>query len=541
MNLLFPLPDPVVVKELGGMSRRGRTFFGRIFYVAIAGILVYSVASPLLDGGATPTTSEYAFLGRKLFDAFTWLQMLFLPLTAAVAAADVVHREARQGTLQMLLLTPLTGDRIVAGKWKAVMLETLTLALSSSPAMAISVYLGGVGVEDIAWCFCLSMVLSAIAAAMAIHYSLRDRTVVEAAFRAYLVLQLSAIPYGIFTGWMLSPNGFSPGDIPVWIHPYCAWAAAANPARSGPVSSHGWIGATLVSLWVAWLYLGAAGKLLNLTREASKLMESPVTRDPQENPNDILWREPPGPVWESWPLLWKECALRQVRLVPAARAVLLILFSLLTLACLFGEPQSALVQLFVLCPVALILGVAVASGHFALERERRGFEMLLSTPLRTSDVVGAKLLSGVMGAESVALAVFIAIGFAVLLRSGEFSFWIVPMVGAFLAFSYVLASAVSMWSRSYRTAFVTTAALLLFLLVGIPVLMNLIAGSALAFIPAVQFAAFALHPIRVFFADHAPELAREQVVLANLVLYLGGTLLLVGGMMLRFRAIAQGR
>src|SRR5262245_44989827 len=154
VNLLLPLSDPVVVKELGGMSRRGRTYFGRIFYVAIAGVLVYSVAAPVFDSGATPSTSEYALLGRKLFNALSWLQMLFLPLVAAVAASDMVYREARLGTLQILLLTPLTGDRIVTGKWKAVMLESLTLALSGSPALAIAVYLGGVGVEDLAWSFC---------------------------------------------------------------------------------------------------------------------------------------------------------------------------------------------------------------------------------------------------------------------------------------------------------------------------------------------------------------------------------------------------
>jgi hypothetical protein len=62
VNLFLPLQDPVVAKELGGMSRRGRTYFGRIFCVAIAGIPVYAVASPVLDGVRVPSTSEYALL-----------------------------------------------------------------------------------------------------------------------------------------------------------------------------------------------------------------------------------------------------------------------------------------------------------------------------------------------------------------------------------------------------------------------------------------------------------------------------------------------
>lgn len=524
------------------MSRRARTYFGRIFYVALAGILVYSVAAPVLDSGATPSTSEYALLGRKLFQSFTWLQMLFLPLAAAVAASDIVSREARMGTLQLLLLTPLTGGRIIAGKWKAVMLETLTLALSSSPAMAISVYLGGVGVEDLAWCFCLSMVLSAVSAAMAIYYSLRDRTVVEAAFRATLMLQLSCLPYWLLFGIMTAVTGpsstFVPFDVAAAIHPTCAWFMAANPAKASLLGAHAWISASVVSMGVAWYYLVCAAGHLART---PKILESPALQTPQErNPNDILWREPPGPVWERWPLLWKECALTTVRLSPSARAVLFVLFALLTLTCLFGHAAGAMVQLFLLCSVALILCVAVGSGHFARERERRGFEMLLSTPLRPSEVVAAKLVSGVIGGEAVCLGLFIVAGFASLANSGEVSGWVAFTVGAFLAFSYVLASAVSLWSKSYRSAFVTTTAILVFLVIGVPVLMNLLEGSAVSYFPGVQFASYALHPYRIFTTER-PVPLREWVVPANLAAYVSATTLLIAGMIARFRSVAQDR
>jgi ABC-type transport system involved in multi-copper enzyme maturation permease subunit len=538
VNLFLPLADPVVKKELGGMSRRGRTFFGRVFYVTLAGIIVYSVASPVLDGGATLSTSEYARLGRKLFEAFAWLQMLFLPLVSAVAASDVVHREARVGTLQLLLLTPLTGDRIISGKWKAVMLETLTLGLSGAPAMAVAVYLGGAGVEDIAWCFCLSFVLSGISAAMAICYSLRDRTVVEAAFRAYLVLQFSALPYG-FLYATLHGSDFPLGFAAAWIHPYCAWHAAANPGLSG-LASHGWIGATLVSLWVARRYLRSAAGHLKNSRELSGFLEGPIPGKPKEDPNDILWRKAPGPVWDRWPLLWKECSLRSVRLSPAARSVLFVLFSLLTMTCVFGRPESALILLFVVGPVSLVVGVALGSGHFAREKEHRGFEMLLSTPLSPGHVVAAKLLSGVIGLEFLGLMAFMAVGFVVLVTGREASGLVVLTVGAFVLFSYVLASALSLRSRTYRTAFVSTAAVVVFVLVGIPVLMNLLAGSPMGHVPALRFASYALHPFRFFMAE---ELIPYDgwVVPVNLLTYVAGSLALVGHMILRFRAVAQGR
>jgi ABC-type transport system involved in multi-copper enzyme maturation permease subunit len=530
--------DPVVVKELGGMSRRGRTYFGRIFYVAVAGILVYAVAAPVFDGGGSPSRSEYALLGRRLFDSFAWLQMLFLPLVAAVGASDVISREARVGTLQVLLLTPLLRGTIITGKWKAVMFQVLTLALSGAPAMAVSVYLGGVGVVDVAWCFCLSMALSAIAAAMTIHTSLRDGTVVEAAFRAYFVLQLSCLPYMMVFG--MARVGLWPADIVAFIHPYCAWYAAANPAKTGSIAAWGWIGATLVSAGFAWSYLMRSAGLLSDARMASAFLDQAKSAKPVRKPDDILCDRRPGPVWDEWPLLWKEVSLRSVRLTASARTVLLTLFTLLTLLCVFGRWESAVFQVFILGIVALILAVTMGAGHFVRENERKGFETLLSTPLSPLHVVAAKLLSGVMAAEFVVTAVFIAIGVAVLTVAGEVSAWLMATIPAFILFTYVFASAVSLRSKSFRSAFVTTAGVVLFLLVGIPVMMRLLQGSPIGDAAALRFASYALHPFRVYLNPH--DLPWEDwVVPVNLATYLGGSALLVGHMILSFRSIAQRR
>lgn len=548
MNLFAPVRDPVVVKELGGMSRRGRTYLGRIFYVTLAGILVYAVAAPVLDGGRVPSTSEYALLGRRLFTAFTALQMVFLPLAAAIAASDLLHREARLGTLQILLLTPLGPDRIVAGKWRAVMIETLTLALAGAPGMAIAVYLGGAGVEDLLWSFFLPIVMSGVAAAMAIYYSLRDRTVVEAAFRSYLVLQFSCLPYFVFMGFATTGpfigrsrggGGWEIGALPCWIHPYCAWAAAANPARSGELASHGWIGATLASTWFCRRYLRLAADVLRPSRQGSPFLDGPVHGGPAKNP-EIHASAPAGPVWERWPLLWKEYSTRPVRLPASPRVTLGILFAVLMLISLASGPLGALVPLYLFGGFTLVLALAIGSGHFAREKERRGFEMLLSTPLRASHVVGTKLVSGLLGAEPAILLLFLTIAFGWLLSGARFSSDIPLTVGAFLLFSYILASALSLRARSYRSAFVAAAAVSGFLLIGIPILMNVLEGTALGALPAVEFASYALHPLRVHYLEH-PVAHRAWIVPANLALYAAASLLLVGDMIRRYRSMAEGR
>lgn len=530
--------SPLIVKELGGMSRRGWTYLVRTLYVVLTALLVYGVAAPALSGGRAIFTSEFAELGRRLFHAFTTLQMFFLPLASAVAASDMLHSEARRGTLPILLLTPLRPWGIVFGKWKAVMLYTGTLALSGLPVLAIAAYLGGAGPLDLAWSLALSLALSGASAAMALCYSVRDRTVVEAAIRAYLMLQLSVIPYA-FVGGILSIGTRDGGmKLVAWLHPYLAWAAAANPAQSGLAGSLSWIGATVSTGYWCHRYLRAAVLPLLLTREGSPFLDGPVQGGPARNEesHEVVR---PGPLWEDWPLLWKECATRTVRLPGAMRVVLAALFLLLTLIAVSNRPEGAVVQLVILCPIALILAVAVGAGHFSREKERRGFEMLLSAPVSAVRIVGAKLVAGAVGVEALFLAASIAVGFFSL-RPERSSREYLATVGTFLVFSYVLASSLSLRSSSYRTAFLGAAGVIVFLLVGVPLLADLLDSSPLARAHEFRFLVRVLHPIRAVQAEPF-SMDRDLLVPVQIAVYATASAAMVGGMILRLRARAGGR
>jgi ABC-type transport system involved in multi-copper enzyme maturation permease subunit len=531
--------SPLIVKELGGMSRRGWTYLVRTVYVVLTGFLVYGVAGPAISGGRTLFTSEFAELGRRLFHAFTSLQMFFLPLASAIAASDMLHSEARRGTLPLLLLTPMRPWGIVFGKWKAVMLYTATLALSGLPVLAIAAYLGGVGPLDLVWSLTLSLAMSGASAAMALCYSVRDRTVVEAAIRAYLMLQLSVIPYA-FVGLFLAIGGLrdAPMMVMAWLHPTLAWAAAANPAESGVFGSWGWVGATLCTGYWVRRYLKAAVQPLVLTREGSKFLDGPAQGGPLRN-EESHEAVRPGPIWEEWPLLWKECATRTVRLPNAMRAILLILFALLTLIAFFNQPDGAIIQLAILCPIALLLAVAIGAGHFSRERERRGFEMLLSAPVSAVRIVGAKLVAGLLGMEVLSLLGFIAVGFYSL-RTGPSAMELLLTVGSFLAFSYVLASILSLHSSSYRTAFLGAAGVIVFLLIGVPILSDLLNSSPIARTREFHFLVRVLHPTRAALPEQY-SMDRDLLVPSLVAIYATASTAMVGAMIFRLRARAGGR
>ncbi|HLY12655.1 MAG TPA: hypothetical protein VKW04_25345 [Planctomycetota bacterium] len=530
--------SPLIVKELGGMSRRGWTYLVRTLYVLVTAFLVYAVAAPAIIGSRVIHTSEYAQLGRRLFDSFTALQMFFLPLASAIAASDMLHSEARRGTLSILLLTPLRPSGIVWGKWKAVMLYTGTLAFGGVPVLAVSSYLGGVGPEDVLWSLVLSMALSGATAAMALCYSVRDRTVVEAAIRAYLMLQLSGIPYAVAAMLLSIVLGERSGSVLAWVHPYFAWRAAANPAQSGVLGSYGWIGATLVTGYWCRRYLRAAIQPLQITRTGSRFLDGPVQGGPARNDesHEIVR---PGPIWEEWPLLWKECATPTVRLPTAMRIMLVVLFSVVTLVAILNRPGGEVFQLGVLCPIALLLAVSIGAGHFAREKERRGFEMLLSAPVSAARIVGAKLLSGVLGMEVLTLLGFIAVGF-ILLWEADSAPALPLTVGTFLLFSYLLASAMSLRSGTYRSAFLGSAGVLLFVLIGIPLVTGLLQSSALARSPAYQFLSQVLHPIRAALPEETFG-SRDRLVPSLVGIYGIASAALVGDMIYRLRTLAGGR
>ena len=105
--------DPVTLKEIYGISRRGQTYVGRVLYVGITALILYEFWR--MNVAQTPflSPSAYAALGRSLFSQFVPFQMLMVTIAAVVSSADRIIREDRAGTLGLLLLTPLTARRIL--------------------------------------------------------------------------------------------------------------------------------------------------------------------------------------------------------------------------------------------------------------------------------------------------------------------------------------------------------------------------------------------------------------------------------------------
>jgi ABC-type transport system involved in multi-copper enzyme maturation permease subunit len=478
--------DPVLRKELSGLSRRWQTYFVRVLYVGLIGLIVWRFWDGMTRQGALLEVSEAAALGRELFISFVVLQMIFVTVAVTVAATEAVSREIRSGTLGLLVITPLSGWRVASGKWKASMAHALALVLAGMPVLAISVYLGGVGPLEAAWGTFLTLSLAAVAAGFAIlhvaTFPTRHNALIGALFTMFLYA-LAPTVFAIMGGPGMTLAAFlSP--------PHAAIAAAIahkDPAW-GDWYRWGWIGATLTSLLTAHRLLQAsAGHLSRWTPEGSGLVPAMPAPPPPARPT--------RPVSDRRPLLWKELALRDAAWGGGDRKAYVLtgmaaLAALCWLPCQGREMGPFLFLGFVFTFLAVLNG----SSLFLQEKDVRAWDTLLSTPLPRSEIVKAKLLAGLTAIESRAgllIALVCVAGWG--LPAGLGAFFLVLAVSApFLLFAYLLGAAAALRTRTMRGAFALSGGIMIVLLFVLPWLTRAVVPGQDSFL--VEGIGGSLHP-----------------------------------------------
>lgn len=89
---------------------------------------------------------------------FAWLHTalsVVLAVTCPLMSADTLARERREGTLGILLLTPLKPKDIALGKMAVHLLRAFTMWLATLPVLIVPLMLGGVGPVDIGFALAL--------------------------------------------------------------------------------------------------------------------------------------------------------------------------------------------------------------------------------------------------------------------------------------------------------------------------------------------------------------------------------------------------
>jgi len=493
-------PDPVMRKEMLGASRHWQTYFFRAFYVAILGFVVWAVWGDTRHYGGV-SISDLARMGRDLFDAFAWTQLVLVVLGAVVLASDMIGREVRQKTLGVALLTPLGPGRIVVGKWKSCMGYLTLFVLSGVPILSVAVYMGGVSWGTLLEVTALTISAAVVCSAVSIYISCWTRGV----YSAFVMSCLGLVAYGFFpllvfaliVLWIYGYGGGDPGWAPVMIYnPSIAMASTLYGARGGPPIDvdYPWLWCSLIQIGVAaialWLAARRTAKLALLEPKPPalrRIFESIDRFLARINPWGITFGGRRRGPYEGNPLLWKEL---NFRMTGRLRYLTRIVLGLMLLAAIIIRMAgvSIIDDEFYMIAVAatgillVLVAIGAGSGAFTKEKEEGKWDILLTTPMRGRHFVFGKL-AGAATTLAPALVVFLlscVLPVVAAMGRGETASYIVPFLlvcGSFVLFVVMSGMFFSLWLANSRRSFGLCLLVVIFLLVLFPFLTMILSNA----------------------------------------------------------------
>jgi ABC-type transport system involved in multi-copper enzyme maturation permease subunit len=441
-----------------------------------------------------PATGLVDFSGAQAREVFRIFALgLFagvLLLVPAIPATSIV-RERRQGTLLLLLDSPLSPASIYFGKLLAMLLFAALLACTSLPAMAACYAMGGIDLwRDVFSLYAVLGLLTVECIALGLLISTFAQSTDSAVRLTYAaVFTLCFLTLGPHillrgqAGWKAEAAGLVRGLSPLPVMLQRVGLGGAGSQGLVERDSGGgvfFLGGCLLTLGVmAFTLLHLNHRLFDRARSQGAITDeqSGSVRalrrlffivDPQRRSAGI-------PDWLN-PVMVKEFRTRRfgrlhwlLRLIAVfALASLLITFAATTGTIDWGV--EAIGGAMVLLQVAIIVVIApsLASGLISTEVESRGWELLRMTPLSTLRIVTGKLASVALTTMLVLLATLP--GYAVMMAIRPAMWLQVSLVMVCLVLTVVVTLAVgaavgSLFSRT-ATATVVTYAVLMAMFLG---------------------------------------------------------------------------
>jgi ABC-type transport system involved in multi-copper enzyme maturation permease subunit len=250
--------NPVLGRELRVALRNERAFALLAFYVAILGAVVASQFPPnetilLLDSNAIASGSR----GRDLYWTFCVTQAVLVLLLLPALAAGALAQEREHGTLEALLLTPLTPLQIVWGKAAGILAFVALLLLGTLPLTSLCFLLGGVSPGDVIGAYAVLLGLAACVSGFGLYCSAKWPNATQATVACYgllpiflLILTMFFAPGSVVAGLFLLVGAIY-GIVVQWRR----WAETPWASRWGR-----WYGLLLV-LMLALLFFALAALL----------------------------------------------------------------------------------------------------------------------------------------------------------------------------------------------------------------------------------------------------------------------------------------
>jgi hypothetical protein len=191
--------SPMLVKELR-QGMRSRIFIAA-FYLTQLLMILCVVFNLILSASKGQQVPLFGFL-NGLFWFMISVPLLFV---MPIRGFSALHGEMKTGTLELVFLTRLSAWRIAAGKWTAIVVQTLLLVCAILPYVLLRYFLGGVDIiEDLQSLFFL-VVASAVLTAMTVAISPYESKLLRALFVIGLIFTFQFL-IGIIFAWLASSS-----------------------------------------------------------------------------------------------------------------------------------------------------------------------------------------------------------------------------------------------------------------------------------------------------------------------------------------------
>jgi ABC-type Na+ efflux pump permease subunit len=393
--------------ELLRMSRKGRSTYVRCAYVlALFAALYVAYRSQFPEGdiwfssrAASVSSVDQARLAYSFAVAILFIQTITIFVVTPIHVADSISGERERKTLDLLLATPLSDREIVLSKLAARGVHLFGVLLAGLPLLALTQLWGGVDFRLLLAAFVatgLNIVsVSAFCYECCTSMFRNSQTPSLAVVAAYIG---SLTLFSLFTTFVGSPVGI--------------FLALADSGQSRPIGSLGYY----LFVHTGTYYFDPMFTCIAFNCYFGLMFLAPPLRfrdalkkadDNKLNPSvgPISGRPPVG----CWPFLWREMdsasesITRKVEAAVSANLRPLIVLSPLVLApllalrwCLDIDPGafSYFSHLVLIAPALLWCGVSAirASDGICGEREAGSLDNLLTLPVSSSEVLGAKWL-----------------------------------------------------------------------------------------------------------------------------------------------------
>jgi hypothetical protein len=384
---------PIIERELRVRARSRASYWTR-FAVALGGILL-CLPSLIWSGPfGTPVMR-----GRVLFNEILSAAFL-LSCGACLLTADVISSERREGTLGLLLLTPVKAFDVLLGKLGSTGLTSLCALVACLPMLMIPLLLGGVTGGE---AFRKGLVLPDtmfLALAAGLWASAGGGEWLKTTRTALLLVATLVLAPGL-AGLVFGHGGGAGGAVGL-LSPLGAIAAAGDASYKGSAADY-WISLLLVQA-VGWALLVNAGiRLRNGWREERGEIEAPAPASVEEHEAEAVHspRRPLGD--DANPIAWLLQRQRGIQALLWAGALIGLHQYGLSSLLWFGLSRAGLRSLVpssywsVAWPLSLATGAlegalfAWAASRFFVEARRTGeLELLLTTPFGAREIVSTQ-------------------------------------------------------------------------------------------------------------------------------------------------------